>query len=438
VNTTIVNKTYLLGVFLCWLSLAQAQTENSPYSRYGLGDVVSSQNIVNRGMGGLSSAYYDFNTINFVNPASYARLQATTLDIGLDWTTRTLKSTNPPRKFSSYSPNIGYVQLGIPLKRNGGWGLNVGLRPITRINYKIGTLERKPLRTDGDSVNISTLYEGSGGAYQAYIGTGVTIAKDLTVGINFGYLFGTKDYSTRVSIPDTLAYFYRSNHQDKSRYGGILLNLGAQYTYKIDKKNWLRFGAHGNFEQKFTIKKDIIRESFEYTSAGGAPQTVDSVFHQHNIKGKVTFPASFGAGVIYDRAGKWLIGVDFTQQKWSGYQYFGEKDQVQDNWQMSVGAQITPTTQGGTNYWSFVAYRAGFTFGKDYINVDKELNKWTISVGAGFPMRKPAYTNQFSVINTTLEFGRRGDGKSLIRENFFRIGIGLSLSDIWFQKYKYD
>ena len=36
----------------------QAQTENSPYSRYGLGDVIPSQNILTRGMGGMSAAYF--------------------------------------------------------------------------------------------------------------------------------------------------------------------------------------------------------------------------------------------------------------------------------------------------------------------------------------------------------------------------------------------
>ncbi|WP_315818711.1 hypothetical protein [Paraflavitalea speifideaquila] len=114
-STTMYKKINLLGIVcLCWLSFAQAQTENSPYSRYGLGDVVPGQNILNRGMGGVSAAYYDFNTVNFINPASYGRLQATTLDLGVEYVNRTLRANNPARKFSSYSPNISYVQLAFP------------------------------------------------------------------------------------------------------------------------------------------------------------------------------------------------------------------------------------------------------------------------------------------------------------------------------------
>ena len=78
-------KTRLLALlFLSCVSLANAQTENSPFSRYGLGNPVPNQNIINRGMGGFSAAYGDFQSVNFSNPAAYSKLKATVLDIGLD------------------------------------------------------------------------------------------------------------------------------------------------------------------------------------------------------------------------------------------------------------------------------------------------------------------------------------------------------------------
>lgn len=437
VSTTMYKKINLLGIVcLCWLSFAQAQNENSPYSRYGLGDYVPQQNILNRGMGGVSAAYYDFNTINFINPASYGRLQATTLDLGVELDNRTLRANNPPRKYSNYSPNISYVQLGFPLKKGGGWGMNLGLRPLSRVNYQIGQAERLNLGVPGDTFDISTIYQGDGGSYEAYLGTGVAITRDLTVGVNFGYLFGNKDYSTKKAILDTLAYYYKSNHQTTTSYGGVLLNAGVQYTARLDKKHWLRFGAYGNLKQTLNAKKDYVAETFEYNSNTGAADTIDVAYRETAVKGDIIYPSMFGAGILFDRLGKWQIGVDYVQQKWSQYSYYGAKDSVQDAWQLKIGAQLTPS--GGKNYWNFVSYRAGFQFGQDYIKVDQDLPTWTFSIGAGFPMRKPAYTNQFSVINTVFEVGRRGDNKNLVRESFWRIGIGLSLSDIWFQKYKYD
>ena len=58
--------------------------DNSPYSRYGLGDLHPNTNIYNRGMAGISAAYSDqpitgltdprtgkyYPSINFANPAS--------------------------------------------------------------------------------------------------------------------------------------------------------------------------------------------------------------------------------------------------------------------------------------------------------------------------------------------------------------------------------
>jgi hypothetical protein len=95
----------------------------------------------------------------------------------------------------------------------------------------------------------------------------------------------------------------------------------------------------------------------------------------------------------------------------------------------------------GKNYLSYVAYRVGFLYGKDYIKVDKDLPVWGFTAGASFPMRKAAYTNQYSMINLGLEFGQRGNKQNLdlgVRESFFRFSVGLSLSDLWFVKRKYD
>ena len=432
VSTTMYKRIRLLGLVLIMMtSLAKAQTINSPYSRYGLGDIVPSQNILTRGMGGISAAYYDFNTINFLNPASYARLQATTLDLGLELDNRTLRSLDPPRKFNAYSPIISYVQFAFPIKKNGGWGINLGLRPLTRINYKI---ERNELLPDVDSVN--TLFEGSGGAYEAHIGTGFRVIKDLTVGINLGYLFGSKDFSTRRSILNDTVFHYMSNHETKSNYGGLVTNAGIQYTIRFNKTFWLRMGAYGSLKRTFNGTRDIIRETFQYNTGTGAPVPIDSVYQENDVEGDVVYPATFGGGVIFDKLGKFLIGIDYSTTKWDDYRFFNEKEPVRDSWTAQVGAQLFPT--GGKSYWSNVFYRAGFTFGTDYISVDKDLPKWSATLGMGLPMRKPAYSNQFSVINLMLEVGQRGNKENLIRENYFNIGIGFSLSDIWFLKRKFD
>jgi len=433
----------LAMVLVVFCSLSQAQNINSPYSRYGLGDIVPNQNILNRGMGGVSTAYYDYLSLNFLNPASYGRLQTVTLDFGFEIYDLTLRSQNPSRKYSDASPLISYFNLGLPVikskkKKETILGVVVGLRPMTRVSYKILRTERLTTGTLNDSV--ATLFEGIGGSQQVYIGTGLRLG-NLSIGINAGYLFGSKDFSTRrIFLNDTVTY-YKSNHQTKATYNGFHSNVGIQYTAKLGKTTVLRLGAQGRWEQVLHGEQDVIRESFEY-DANQAGLRLDSVYQVNDQKGDVNLPVSYSVGFILDNSGavgnpsRWLIGVDYAATKWSKYKFFNEQDPVQDSWEVKVGGQMIPVS--GKNYWSNVAYRVGANYGVDYVNVDNVLNKWSVSFGAGLPMRKVNYSNQTTIINTSFEFGKRGNSSNAVQESFFRFSLGLSMSDIWFIKRKYD
>ena len=433
VSVTTYKKISLLGIVCMCFSTVWAQTENSPYSRYGLGDLLPGQNILNRGMGGVSAAYNDGRTVNFTNPASYAKFkQYTTFDVGVELDNRTLRALDPPRKFSSFSPIISYLQLGIPLSLKKDWGLNIGLRPLTRINYKIERNERVP---GIDSLN--TIFVGLGGTYEVYMGTGYGI-KNFSFGVNVGYLFGTKNFSTRKTfIPDsTEIFYYHSNHETQTNFNGLLLNGGIQYAANLNKTTVLRLGAYGNLKKSLNASKDVTRGTFQYNANTGAIDSLDVASNEKDIKGSVEYPSSFGGGFIIDKRGKWMLGADISMTNWDDYRFFGEKDQVQNSWKLHVGGQVIP--KAGKSYLSYVAYRAGFQIGKDYIVIDKDLPVWGFTAGASFPMRRAAYTNQFSIINLGLEFGQRGNKDNLVRESFFRLSVGLSLSDIWFVKRKYD
>ena len=48
-------------------SITGFSQDNSPYSRYGLGDMTPPTNITLRGLGGISAAYNDILSINFNN-----------------------------------------------------------------------------------------------------------------------------------------------------------------------------------------------------------------------------------------------------------------------------------------------------------------------------------------------------------------------------------
>ena len=72
----------LLSWFLVLSSLTTFSQSASPYSRYGLGYVRSTVFSANKAMGEVAAPYASSVNINFTNPASYASLTRTTVELG--------------------------------------------------------------------------------------------------------------------------------------------------------------------------------------------------------------------------------------------------------------------------------------------------------------------------------------------------------------------
>ena len=410
------------------ISGAVAQ-ENSPYSRFGLGNLTPAQNNLNRAMGGLTAAYHNFQSVNFTNPASYANLKITTYDIGLDYSSRTLNTLNPPKRFTSSYLIPSYLQLGLPLSKKNNWGMNIGLRPISRINYDITIRTRS-------SIDIMRYgYVGNGGTYQAFTGMGFG-TKNLTVGFNVGYMFGNKEYNSRVSFINDSVTYKTSNSTDTTRFGGMFYNAGVQYKINLSKTTSLKLGAFSNFKTEMNATKTISRETVNFSTTNGI-QMIDSVYRGVDEKGTIIYPSSWGAGFMIDNENVWMVGVELNAAKWNNYRYFGTNDNMVDSWTARFGGQIIPNYKG-EGYWSRVAYRFGFSFGPDNLKINNTINQTTFSFGAGLPVRRNVYTNQYTVINTAFELCYRGNNSNEIKESLFRLSLGLNLSDIWFNKPKYQ
>ena len=446
-------RSFFTTALISLTSLAAISQDNSPYSRYGIGDLVPNTNILNRGMGGISAAYADQFSINFNNPASYSKFKAflednskkvssgrVLFDLGVNVDSRTLRQGNPPQKFTASNALFSYVQIGVPIRNN--WGMSFGLRPISRVSYKIGQNEMifDP-NTNLPIDSAFTEFSGNGGSYLASIGTGFAI-KNFSVGGTFGYLFGNKEFATkRAFINDTVAY-NSSNHTTRASYGSIYFSGGAQYKIKLKGENSLTLGVYGNLKNTLSGTQDLTRETF-VRSAENGDFRLDSVYEQKDVKGDVIYPSGIGAGFVYEKpstmqTGGFLIGVDYIQNKWSEYHFFGNSDNVQDSWEMRIGTQLRP--KPATNYWSNVAYRVGFNIGEDYVNVQQPLSTTGITIGFGLPLANynRLSPSQFSIINVAMEYNKRGNEDNLLRENLFRLSVGLSLSDLWFVKRKYN
>ena len=410
---------------------------NSPYSRYGLGDMYNSRNVVNKAMGSLATPTFDYQSVNFINPASYSRLQAVTFDVGVEYESRTLRNPEKTNKYTSGNLLFNYLALGMPLKKNKQgttvWGLAFGLRPVSRMNYNV----TENSRLSGID-SVSTIYEGTGGANRAFIGTGYRV-KDFAFGINAGFLFGQNDVSTRrIILNDTVAY-YQTRYQNKTSYSKFFADAGFQWDIKTGKETKLRIGGNGYLGQKLNASSDLRRETY-IKSNSGAIDSIDVVLSQKDVPGEITMPAGYSVGILFDQQDKFLIGVEWEQVMWTDYKFLGKSENFGNSQMLRFGAQWIPTILPTKNYFRRVTYRAGFYTGKDaIIAAGDQLPVWAITAGAALPVRRwNNYSNQFTTINTSFEVGRRGKSSQPLSESFFKLNVGLSLSDVWFFKRRYD
>jgi hypothetical protein len=408
-------------------------------------------------MGGISAGYVDFLSINFNNPASYGSFQSfreakgkkilygrAILDLGVNMENHTLIEPDKTGKFTSSNILFSHVQVAVPLRSN--WGLSFGLRPITRIGYKMSQSGKVIDAVTGlpTADSALTLSQGDGGAYLASIGTGVRI-KNFSIGANVGYMFGRQDYSSRKSIiNDTVAY-NSGNFETKTSYGNLYFNAGLQYQIRLDSSTFMVLGAYGNMKQKLNATQDLVRETYYYDANAGNVR-IDSVYEKNGVKGKIEYPSSFTAGFVIQRLagiknGGWLVGVDFSQTSWKNYTFYGQPDSLRNNWTIRFGGELRPSLSSARKgYFGNVAFRAGFFFGPDYIQVKEKLPVMGVSFGLGLPIRNynRLSPGQATLINLAFEYVKRGNNNNLLKENMFRVSASFSLSDFWFAKKKYD
>jgi hypothetical protein len=438
-------------LFILSFSFQSFAQNNSPYSRFGLGDVVTGGNTTSRGMGGVSAAYADMSSVNFNNPASFSQFFVVpearskkissgrvVFDVGVSAGSRSLVAPNTPERFTSSDLIFSYVQIGIPLRKN--WGLAFGIRPLTRIGYRISSLDSLK-DSFGNTLMIPGQHRGTGGSYLPTIGTGFAI-KNFSAGFNLGYLFGNRQTDLLKQPLDDSLHYYPSEHSSFTSFGNIFFDAGIQYSINLNKakSNVLRLGVAGNWKQTLNATQGKTVKTYTSGSAGEELQ-VDSVYQQAGIEGKIIYPASYRAGLIYLHSSKngsgWLFGVDYSGAKWSDYRFYGQTDSVQDSRQINFGAQISPRPR--RNYFTNVTYRFGFFTGRDYIKVKGDLPLFGASFGVGLPVRTSRYApGQGTIFNLGFEYMKRGNDNNLLKENISRVTLGLNLSDFWFGKKKYD
>jgi len=421
------NKRYLLLFIFCCLGFTsraqKSNRENSPYTRFGIGEFRNGVNTVLKGMGSISSAYSNEYNVNTDNPASYADLKLTTYEAAMEGSKRTIFSNG--NSYNTGTVTLSYLTIGLPVNKH--IGLVLGLRPYTRTYYN----SQDSLDMPGLGPSIRGYY-GDGGTNFAFVGLAGKI-KGFSAGINFGYLFGTTNYSSSLSKQYDTANYFNSAFSKYTRIGDLYYKGGVMYQTNLTKKIGLRVG--GTFTTQQNVNATKSEYQIIYNDYSGVT-AMDTAVKNENVKGVITLPSTYTLGIQVYNAGKWAAGVDFATSKWSSYRNFGSIDSVVDRtMKIAVGGEYTPNATSIYKYLSRVTYRLGFYYGQDYIELhNTALNYYAVTLGASLPFKR-----SYDRVHVALELGKRGtESNGLIRENFLKFTVGMSLNDKWFIKRKYD
>ncbi len=417
--------------------LAAQPKDNSPYSRYGLGEA-QNHSLSSAGFGGLSAAYADSLHVNLLNPASYGWLYAATFEAGLYADYSTLKYRG--EETNVRGGNLSHLALAFPVRNPLNdifakkqtklfWGMNIALLPNTQVGYNIQTDEIHPVLDS--TINI---FQGTGGTNKLVWGNGFRVKK-FAFGLNLGYLFGQVESERRV-VFRSLDNAYADRFIDNVSIKGFVWNLGGQYRYDLKKKKKdadrrsIIAGLYGNSATNFKTRSEVlrIRENFSYS-----PIQSDTLLSAVDVDGKGKLPAEWTLGFTYEQQDKLRIGVEYSFAKWSKYRNDAKPETLFDSGRTAIGVEYVPDASSYNKYLRRIRYQLGY-----YRRSDprlENLDQSAVTLGFGLPLVLPR--QQSSFINVAFEFGQFNTPND-IKENYVKMSLGFSLNDnSWFVKRKF-
>lgn len=425
-------KNLIAGVCLFFAGVAVAQQNNaSPYSYYGIGDIKFKGTVENRTMGGLS-ILPDSIHINLQNPAAYGSLKWTTLTVGGTTSSTGFKTTEASDRAGRTT--LDYIAVAIPVKNVG---FAFGLMPYSGVGYRINnTTAPDPV----DGFERYNEFAGSGGLNRVFGGAAWKISKNFSIGADFQYYFGDIETRALTTIPDA-SLQYSTREINTADYEGFSLNAGAMFQTRINNK-WELY-LSGSYSPETKLNSTISRNLATVSVGSNGQETVINEENYTLGTEDLTLPSKLTGGLGFGQARKWFAGADITLQDANNLSArFEGIDNVafEKSQKMTVGGYYIPKFNSFTSYWSRVTYRAGFKYEKTGLVLNnQDINDYSVSFGAGFPLSSVVGTLGSSNLNVGAEIGRRGTTSAgLIQENYVNIFVSLSLNDRWFIKRKYD
>ncbi|NDP19687.1 MAG: hypothetical protein GZ091_01205 [Paludibacter sp.] len=419
------NKNFSLVISLFFLIqiVSSQNNTNSPYTRFGFGELSDTNSGEQRAMGGVSIGARASENINTVNPASYSVVDSMTFMFDIGSSALVSRFSDPTGGKTTFNANIEYITMQFPLYK---WmGFSAGLLPYSFSGYNFFTNDTASIpnnNAEPSKIAYTKNFNGVGGFSQVYTGLSVNLFNHLSLGINAYYMYGSVNNYRNISFANTSG-FQSTTQLNSISANNFRFRFGAQFYNTFATKHDITLGVI--YEQKAKLNGN-----FTQINSGVLTDTV-------NVSGSNDFemPTIYGLGLYYTFDKKLSVGIDYSMQGWKAANFFGKTDSLCNRSKIALGLEYLPDIRS-RKFSDKIRYRAGFNLSDAYYKVDGVTlpKNFGISFGLGLPLYNKV-SNTTSMLNTSFEYGKIGSN-TMLREDYFKFTLNIVFNEHWFFKRK--
>ena len=390
---------------------------NSPYTRFGFGQLSSMETGTSKGMGGTGIGVRNNNQINLLNPASYAAIDTLTflLDVGMSVGNTNFSEGQSKDRVAMNSGSATFDYLAMQFRIVPRLGMTIGLTPFSNIGYNFSQTITKDY-DDESQVTATNRYNGIGGLRQVTAGLGYMPFKGLSIGANISYVYGEIYHYVYNQYSDAnITSRTRMYRCDVSTYNA---DFGIQYQGVINKN---KFTIGATYQPGHSIDDEAY--------------VIETISANDTIgRSTLSMPSTYGAGISYTYDDRLTIAADYSLQRYGDVTFFDAKGA--DRHRASVGMEYIPEHLT-RKLFRRARYRAGLHYATAHYTVDGKRGptEYGATVGIGLPIMN-GWTGQ-SIVNISGQaVHERPNAPGMITENYLRLSVGLSFNEGWFDKWK--
>ena len=424
----------MLLLSICSYAQEGAHSSYSPYSIYGIGDIMTEGTAFNKGMGGVGIATRNKRFINYMNPASITARDSLSFmaDFGLEQKNTLYRQGNV--KSGNNTFNVYDFVMTFPIYRSSAF--MVGVTPFSDVGYDFSSVEKNP-EIIGNTGNISYDSYGTGGIYQLFIGAGVTFWDRLSLGAEAIYYLGNMDKVTNMDYSNSS---YRSlNSGNELSIKTFTGKFGLQYEQKLGNDVSMTIGA------TYRLGTEMKGYATEYRYANMASLSDTLRYNVDTLAGAgVRIADEIGVGIAIRKGDKWTAEFNYLRSDWtkSGFErskgFAAEGDSkftstVSQSFR--AGFEIVPNRNDIRYYFKKCAYRAGVYYDQAYYKLDgNNVNSLGLTLGITLPVFR-----LYNGLSLGVDVGQRASARNnMIRERYAKFMIGFNIHDLWFRKVQYQ